>query len=328
LFETLQNIPPYIDDLIAKHLAHETSLDEMRALDSWIREDAANRLYYESMESLLLEQKSDGFEDFTSHDWNLVKSRMQKNTSRKYFIPLSLGAAALLILGIASYLLFLNPSQKKILTAAYIIQTGNEIHTDTLADGTVVTLNRNSMLKVAEGFSQNNRTAELKGEGYFEIKPGNPYQFTIVTDQGSITDIGTRFLVNARSKDQLEIQVTEGEVQLLTRSNQKVNATAGHALSYDAISGEHTVTAISENAIAFKTHSFHFQNRMLKDIVAELNEVYGNDITYDAALATCPVTVAFENEKIETILDIIAETLNIKYRKLEGGYHLAGNRCN
>ena len=324
----MNSIPPYIDELIAKHLAHETTREEMSELEAWLNRDTSNRVYYDKLEALLLEQEGSAFEELKEADWLTLKAQLQKPKTRWFFNPIYIGAAAILILGITGYFIFNKKDTVIAGRPSYFIIAEDKIHIDTLEDGTIITLNKHSSLHVPDGFNQGNRSVELNGEAYFEIAGGGKHQFIIKTSQGTITDIGTKFSVNTKQKTSVQIHVTEGEVQLITNSAEKINAKAGQALSYNSSTGAHTFNVPDENTIAFKTHSFEFKNNALKNIIRELNNVYDANITYDKAIENCSITVAFRDEKIETILDIIAETLNVKYRKEKEGYHLAGNRCN
>src|SRR5262249_28699160 len=52
---------------------------------------------------------------------------------------------------------------------ALTLQTGIATRTDTLTDGTIVTLNRNSRLVAQRYFNGPTRTVELDGEAFFDV---------------------------------------------------------------------------------------------------------------------------------------------------------------
>ncbi len=237
-------------------------------------------------------------------------------------------SAAILVLGLLAYLFIGEPKKVIASVPAFEINSGKETITDTLTDGTIITLNSNSKIKVAEDFNTRHRTVALEGEAYFEIAKSQVASFIIKTNKGEIKDIGTAFSVNTISDSVLKINISQGEIQLTTADKKMISAKAGQQLTYNVKTNLNLISEINPNSLSFKTHSFEFKNNSLQNIIGQLNQVYNQNITYDNALKDCPITVTFNNEKIETILDIIAETLHVKYEKQEGGFHLAGNKCN
>jgi transmembrane sensor len=58
-----------------------------------------------------------------------------------------------------------------------------------------------------------------------------------------------------------------------------------------------------------------------------LNEVYSKSIVIDDKLSSCKLTVSFENEDVEEIAAIIAETLTLELRTTDSTIELTGNGC-
>lgn len=83
-----------------------------------------------------------------------------------------------------------------------------------LSDGTKITINTGSSLKIEPGFGKSSRVVHLNGEAYFDIAK-NPIPFIVNTDQYTIRDIGTIFNVKAYADDvSFETLVIEGEVEI------------------------------------------------------------------------------------------------------------------
>lgn len=94
---------------------------------------------------------------------------------------------------------------------AYRTEVG---HTNTipLQDGSKVTLNTNSEIRVA--VSETERTVELKqGEAFFDVAKDEKRPFTVVAGAKRIVAIGTKFSVR-RTRDDVVVVVTEGRVRL------------------------------------------------------------------------------------------------------------------
>jgi transmembrane sensor len=65
----------------------------------------------------------------------------------------------------------------------------------------------------------------------------------------------------------------------------------------------------------------------LQTVIEQLNANYQKKIKISEALKTCSVTVSFDNEEIETIAEILAETLNLRLRVADDEIMLEGEGC-
>src|SRR4029077_17656407 len=69
---------------------------------------------------------------------------------------------------------------------------------------------------------------------------------------------------------------------------------------------------IDTNSLSYKTKIFSFNNTDLGSVVDKLNEVYDSKIRLaNEALRDCHLTVNFNDDKLDTVIDILAETLNL-----------------
>jgi ferric-dicitrate binding protein FerR (iron transport regulator) len=73
----------------------------------------------------------------------------------------------------------------------------------------------------------------------------------------------------------------------------------------------------------YRDKHFECDNTPLWKVVEVLNEAYGDSVRIDnKALRTLTITTRFDEQELENILDIIAETFEIKVEKEGGIYHL------
>ena len=79
-----------------------------------------------------------------------------------------------------------------------------------LNDGTIVSINSESILKYSREFNSVSRNVNLNGEGYFQVETSTT-PFIVNTENGTITVLGTKFYINSR-QDMIEIVVNEGSV--------------------------------------------------------------------------------------------------------------------
>ena len=88
-------------------------------------------------------------------------------------------------------------------------------YTLTLADQTTIHLNAQSSLTIPVDFSGSNRSVNLSGEAYFEVKSDKAHPFVVETDKGIVTVTGTQFNVkNYKDEECMIVTLEEGEVEV------------------------------------------------------------------------------------------------------------------
>ena len=88
-----------------------------------------------------------------------------------------------------------------------------------LTDGTSVKLNSESSLKYKRNFNSESRIVNLSGEGYFQVVKGD-YPFTVNSQYGTVTVLGTKFNVLARNEN-VEVVVNEGVISFIPKKQGK-----------------------------------------------------------------------------------------------------------
>ena len=88
-----------------------------------------------------------------------------------------------------------------------------ERSTITLADGSMVTINTNSLVEVA--FSASERLIRLKrGQAYFEVEQDVDRPFVVQAGDQRVVALGTAFDVRFDKPDQVEVTLVEGRVKV------------------------------------------------------------------------------------------------------------------
>ena len=97
--------------------------------------------------------------------------------------------------------------------------TTAQLTTQTLDDGSRVTLNANSRIEIK--YYRNQRHIDLlQGEAVFEVQPDRDRPFVVETQRLKVTVLGTRFAVN-KLKQLERVSVDHGKVQVLNKQNQQ-----------------------------------------------------------------------------------------------------------
>lgn len=156
--------------------------------------------------------------------WNSIIQKTQvSNKSNVHSIPkvkrltnirIWATAASLLLAAFIGIFWFVNSKP------SLIAESGSVIKNITLADGTLVTLRPQTKLYELS-YSSSERTYELVGEGFFNVKKDPNRPFTIQTNTGSITVLGTRFNVSTWG-NYAQVYLEEGSVELKTEAEHSV----------------------------------------------------------------------------------------------------------
>ena len=93
-----------------------------------------------------------------------------------------------------------------------VAQSGTAIETVKLADGSQVSLRPNSSLYQIE-FSNSKRTYELEGEAFFNVTKDTNRPFSVASDNGVVTVLGTQFNLSTWGNE-TKVFLEEGSVRL------------------------------------------------------------------------------------------------------------------
>jgi len=325
-----------IDDLIGKVLAHEATAEEQVQLQKWISQSDSNKKYFEQINTIFDTAAANNVQlQFdTDAAWAKVKKQVRsekdnpktRSINQGYWrvLRIAAGIIILLAIGIFSYQ-WMNPTVQTFAVVSNVTTVQ-----DTLPDGSTTFLNKNSSVAFEYNPREKTRKVKLKGEGFFEVKHEVEKPFVIEAEEVLVRDIGTTFNVKAYpDSDTVEVIVKTGEVQIYTLKNPGLNLVAGETGFYSKRLREFSkMPKADTNALAYKTGVFSFNNTDLQSMIDKLNEVYGSHIKLaNEKLARCHITVNFNNEKLENVVDIIAETLNLTVVRKEKEIILDGRGC-
>jgi transmembrane sensor len=188
-----------------------------------------------------------------------------------------------------------------------------------LADGTEVTLNANSSLRVPRfGFGSDTREVYLEGEGEFKVthKPNNQRFIVRTADHFQVEVLGTEFVVYARAKGK-RVFLSKGKVKLDLPQGQQLYMRPGNVVTV-ANSGQYrlTQTRTARRYVAWKDHWFYFDNTSLTEIAEQIQEQFGIKVVVpDAKLAQRRIAGNFRAEQADDLFQILSELLNLNVVK-------------
>jgi ferric-dicitrate binding protein FerR (iron transport regulator) len=208
-----------------------------------------------------------------------------------------------------------------------------EKHTVQLSDGSKVTLNANSSLKVPRfGFGNTTREVSLYGEAIFSIAHTPHHQQFVVHTRPDfkIVVLGTEFSVFARPRA-TKVALSKGKVQVHYQSDKQqtnqLTMKPGELVSLDE-QGELALKKVQrpENYAAWKNNRFVFEKTSLQEIAAILQENYGLNLSIRGeTLASQTLTGSFQASSADELLQAISEILSINVIRQDREVTLSDN---
>ncbi len=262
--------------------------------------------------------------------WGKVFNRLDEEnlieTKRSPWNPILKIAAAIVILIASTF------------TVKYILNDGNSpqlISVVTsgleknriveLADGSTVTLNRDSRLSFPEKFNGDTRNVELSGEAFFDISHDASKPFIVKAAGAEIRVLGTSFnVLSDNLNNEIEVFVKSGKVQLSSASGeQKITLEPGF------IGRLKDNTPVSErntnsNYMAWNTEILHYDGARLEEVFKDLQKVHNITVeVLSASILDQTISTDFTNTSAETIILSICRGFNLSFEKKGEIYYLS-----
>ena len=326
-----------IDDLLAKYLADETNTHESDMIGEWIMESKDNQKTFNHSKIIW-----DGAKNHQKVDvdvaWaklNITKKKEIESVDNQEVKPVVklnwlnnfLKIAAILVILFGLWFVaakqFTTP-QNDVLT----FKSGNQPIEKILPDGTKILLSKNSEITYPKNFEGDTREINLTGEGFFDVHHDATHPFIIHTQGTDVKVLGTSFNVRAYNA-QVQVLVKTGRVQF-SKNNKQVILTKGQKGEILANVDTIIKSEISEVKIIVKENinSFVFNKMSLGEVAENLSKRFGKNIKFSQdKIKNCKLTATFENEKLENIIAVIAETFNLKIDNQADMIILSGDGC-
>ena len=315
-----------IDDILVKVVLGESTEEELRLVQAWRAESAANERYFQDFERIWEESRNlavrsevdeevawGSFKDrVKGGERSLVTEEISANDEREQEAVVRelrprrnfgwLVAAAVMVLAVGGWFFYSSrPAQW------LAVSSGGQVLLDTLPEGSVVTLNKQSSIRYIKGFAGTDRRVEMEGEAFFAVAQDKDKPFVVHTNGMTITVLGTSFNVrNNGEKTEIivetgMIEVRKGGEVFRVRAHEKVTVTGN----------EKPITGPNPDQLYdyYRTHVFECNGTPLWRLVEKLNEVYHAHVVIgNASMRNVPLTVSFEDESLDKILEVINGT--------------------
>lgn len=325
---------PY--DLIQKDLDGVISAEERLLLERWLSEDVENPKLYNEVRTLsddliVLEHYKNVD---TNSQWDRFKQRLDRAPATdEATLPTPMkaiwkpwmklvAAAVLLMIGLACYLNFDR-------WMGYEVQLYGSVEQEPilLPDSSVLVLHAGAEASFNKRtFNQQRIVALKKGKAFFDVKHGRTSSFVVELAHNYVRDIGTSFEVNLLAED-VEVLVKEGTValsgskgpsakELILQKNEKgffkkETASLSKATP-DNLENEHKVA-----------QKLSYTNERLDNICFDLTKRFqSNVIVVGDNLKARKLSMYFDGQSLNEIVQILSKTLNVKWKASKKGYSI------
>ncbi len=317
------NTPLHIsDDLLVKYMLDEAMPGEQLQVQEWMKADEANRKYYEHFK-LIWDESQTLAANITVDEgaaWQKFKARTQQpeatkkeqaGTVRFSRVRKLQVAAAILLVALGSWWMF-NAFNRSASIAMINKQSFSNTVVDTLPDGSIITLNKNTALSYPASFKAKTRTVKLKGEAFFKVTPDKTKPFIVDAGNITVTVVGTAF--NIKNYDSTTQVIVESGIVQVSSGGQTIQLHKGEQVfikNNGAAFEESTVKDSLYNY--YRTKQIICNNTLLPDVIETINQAYNTHIVLgNDALKQLRLSTTFKEENLETIINIIQQTFNLR----------------
>lgn len=337
----MNNLPENISpDLIASYLSQQIDSADALRVEGWINASANNRKDFEQFKVVWEEtgklipapvdvdvdsawgRMSKQMDEAELHGKLRMLNKREESHQGRYWLRI----AAVLIptVLIISISFWMKRGEKQICQT-----TGQQSQVDTLSDGSIAHINKFSKLSYPEKFSGNTREVEMEGEVYFGIRANKEKPFLIHAENTLIKVVGTSFNVKSKKNSPtIEVLVETGIVVFSeigkNSDTASIRLLAGEKGIYHKVTHRlEKAKAEDMNDLSWKSQTLTFNRAELSKVLTTLEEHYGVSIELkDKSVAKLHFSVSFHQQSIDSILNIVANTFELKYSKQGKQYTL------
>lgn len=274
----------------------------------WLRRDPRHRRAWQRVEKLAarlgdLSVRADAATDIML---TLKKARHARRRALKL--------TALLLVTTAAAMAGLQSDLQHRALADHYTATGERQRLQ-LDDGSVLDLNTNTAIDI--DFDQDRRRIYLR-QGEIQAQTAHnqdPRPFSVITGQGEIRALGTRFLAR-REDDHSRVTVLEQAVEITPAAapGQAVRLKAGQQMRFsDSEAGP--IQPVTGRPAAWTRGQLIIRDWSLGEFLDELARYRRGVLRYDEASAALRISGVFHLKNTDVLLDNLAVTLPVKVRR-------------
>jgi transmembrane sensor len=292
----------------------EATDDERREHEQWLAASSENRDEYAAVQAifertrwvadrelLALAEESPAPASW----WNIFQPM---TANRRAVWAGALATVACMALGVSWFVT--HPSVQQFSTAV------GETRMITLADGSTVTLNTDSVLRVPK-WDQTRQVELQQGEAFFAIQRDPRLPFVVAAGGGAVRVLGTQFNIRL-DEGRTTVTIVEGRVELSVPAQADAGSTqrvlvAGEAADFGGGKVLEQERPRVAQLTAWRTGKIVFDGARLEDVVREVNRYSKNKVTIaDAAIKEERISATFATDRIPDLLQTLETAAPIR----------------
>lgn len=311
------------DILILAYLNGETTPEQQSCLLTWLEESEENKRYFRSLKDVydLGRLEADMQMSETDRQWSRFVASIspRRPAHLLYGRRQLLRYVAIFILGLVSMAvigLFTDRGMPRPFMAK--VETGVSERTKvTLPDGSTVWVNACSSITYDQSFGGKERTVNMKGEAYFNVKKDRNRPFLVHTDKLTFRVTGTSFSVYSFEEEEVvSIALIEGSVTVEhAKGNEMLHP--GEMLVYNKKDESLTrKRVISDTYTSWRYGEMYFEDISFEELTRRLERSFNVTFKFaDQAVKQETFSGSFRKyESLETILKVIETSMPVKYK--------------
>ena len=311
----------------------DRGLDEQEtiAIQKWLDDDPRNSSAL--MEMARLWDKMDSLSRLA----DLFPQRVRQSSAPRFFIP---AVAATLLLAVLLGFVHISgfnsesPEQSPGMVSEQIFQTAiGEFSTVNLSDGSQLTLNTNSLIRVS--FSKKQRLLVLeRGEVYVQVAHDKSRPLSVNIGGKFVQAVGTAFNLKITNDDNIELIVTEGkvlvgvinkkaaeiEVESQEASDSSTKVSVGERMLLSNADDEEAEPIKPEEIevkLSWRGGNIVFQGESLEEALAEIERYTPVEfVIMDENLKKIHIVGMFKAGDVQGLLTTLTENFDISYQRV------------
>jgi transmembrane sensor len=329
--------PEKFKDLLDRYSRAECTEKERKYVDEWFNNIKSS----ETAAPLNTEEKL----------WMKLKPAYSAKPKRQTTFYLKIAASLTMIIAVAVWLMLESFPLKRIAKYAdssELLVPANvvtDIRNDsdaprliTLEDGSSVTLQPKSRLKIPKTFAPSERIVSLVGEAFFNIRRDTLRPFFVYSGEVVTKVLGTSFNIKALdSEKEITVAVKTGKVSVFTNPKIKqsvvpeVILTPNQQAVYDRKDIVVTKELVEKPEIILERPTIFkmkYQDTPVAEIFDVLEENYGVQIDYqEEQFKNCVLTTSMSDEGLFERIAVICRAIGATYRLEEAVIKIEGPGC-
>lgn len=263
-----------------------------------------------------------------------------KPVQHSYVIGKRWMAIAAVLTGLAVFISFFRYQEKQVIKPEQLVwvtkhaEAGKMLNL-VLPDGSALWLNSGSTVRFPKNMKQaGNRTVQLDGEAFFDVKPDAAHPFVVHSQQIHTRVLGTSFNIKAWPGGRAEVAVLTGKVAVSKDSAGRESAAVQLIPGQMAVSMNRSAKLYREqlaeisDANAWMSGKISFNQTPMETVFAALERKYNVHIKVVQAFSGCKLTASFGNVNLSEVMETLKVTLALQYQIKGETVYIKGGKCN